>query len=344
MRRKPTMVLALTAALLVTGCSNSPQQQEDAADPLQVVANPVAATAAASPDPAATPAGTVLAAGGKVTAMLASPETGTLTVALTEPNELRLYDLADLQAPARTVALPGRVDDLTLAGTHVLAAVPSGRTLLRVPLAERGDAEPIAIGGAPAATARHGERTLVSLADQEAVTVREGGAVSKRMTGDLYSAGDIVVADGRPFVLDPVRTALFRLDVAGGAIREGLRAGMGATNAVADDYGRVLVADTRGGALLAFSSDPFLLRQRYPVPGGIYGIAYDARRDLAWVTLTGRNEVVGFDMRGGQPTEKLRFPTVRQPNSVTVDPQTGRVVVGSAAGEGLQVIDAMRQP
>jgi hypothetical protein len=56
------------------------------------------------------------------------------------------------------------------------------------------------------------------------------------------------------------------------------------------------------------------------------------------VTLTERNEVVGYDVRGGEPVEKYRFPTVRQPNSVTVDEQSGRVVVGSAAGEGTQVI------
>jgi ABC-type ATPase involved in cell division len=82
-----------------------------------------------------------------------------------------------------------------------------------------------------------------------------------------------------------------------------------------------------------------LLRQRYPTPGGAYGIAYDGERDLAWVTLTERNEVVGLDIAGGEPEEVARFATVRQPDSVTVDERTGSVVVASGDGDGLQVIE-----
>jgi DNA-binding beta-propeller fold protein YncE len=100
----------------------------------------------------------------------------------------------------------------------------------------------------------------------------------------------------------------------------------------------VLVADTKGGALLAFSLDPLLMRQRYPVPGAPYGLAYDPKRDLLWVTLTATNEVVGFDVTGGEPEEKHRFPTVEQPNNVAVDPISGRVIVASATGKGIQVI------
>jgi hypothetical protein len=42
---------------------------------------------------------------------------------------------------------------------------------------------------------------------------------------------------------------------------------------------------------------------------------------------------------GGEPVERHRFPTVAQPDSVAVDPRSGRVFVGSASGAGLQVID-----
>jgi DNA-binding beta-propeller fold protein YncE len=69
-----------------------------------------------------------------------------------------------------------------------------------------------------------------------------------------------------------------------------------------------------------------------------YGIASDPKRDLAWVTLTASNEVVGFDMTGGAPVQRYRLPTVRQPNSVAVDPDSGRVFVASANGEGVSVI------
>jgi hypothetical protein len=57
-----------------------------------------------------------------------------------------------------------------------------------------------------------------------------------------------------------------------------------------------------------------------------------------WITLTERNEVVGFDVAGGEPVEKHRFATVRQPDSVAVDPGSGRVFVASGDGRGMQVI------
>ncbi|HEX2133838.1 MAG TPA: hypothetical protein VHH15_20015 [Actinophytocola sp.] len=56
------------------------------------------------------------------------------------------------------------------------------------------------------------------------------------------------------------------------------------------------------------------------------------------MTLTETNEVVGFDVAGEEPAEKHRFPTVEQPNSVAVDPSSGRVIVASATGKGMQVI------
>jgi DNA-binding beta-propeller fold protein YncE len=104
----------------------------------------------------------------------------------------------------------------------------------------------------------------------------------------------------------------------------------------------MLVTDARDGELLVFAGDPLLLRQRSPLPGGPYGLAYDARRDLAWVTLTARNEVVGLDVAGGEPVVVHRFSTVHQPDAVAVDPVSGRVVVVSASGTGLQVIDPGR--
>lgn len=83
-----------------------------------------------------------------------------------------------------------------------------------------------------------------------------------------------------------------------------------------------------------------------PVPAGavvpLGAPAYDGRRDLAWVTLTARDEVVGLGVAGGEPVIVHRFPTVHQPNAVAVDPVSGRVLVVSASGAGLQVIDPER--
>lgn len=335
--RRPTpgvrrvAVVAVVGTLLLSGCTSA----GGGGDELQVVANPTAAVAATSPERSAEPAGRVLEQRAEVTTMVASGST--LAVALAEPASVLLYDLDDPTARPRSVELPAPAEELTAADGELLASLPSAHRLARIALPS-GEVRTVDVKGKPAGTAVRDGQTLVAVRDRKAIEVLDGDRVAETITGDLYSADDVLVAGDTTIVLDRLRTAVFTVDVAGGSIDEGLRAGDGATNAVVDSYGRVLVADTRGDSLLAFGTDPLLLRQRYPVPGGIYGIAYDAKRHVVWVTLTERNEVVGFDVRGGEPTEKFRLPTVRQPNSVTVDERTSRVVVGSAAGEGIQVI------
>lgn len=323
-------VVCLAGVLVLSGCSDTGGE-----DPLQVVENPRAAVAVTSPPTAVAPAGEVVPQRGEITATAAVG--GTLAVAVAEPASVLLYDLGDLRARPTTVPLPGTVEELTAADGAVVASLPSAGTVARISVPS-GEVRTTDIDGKPAGTAVRGETTLVAVRDRKAVEALAGDTVTSTATGELYSADDVVAAGDATVVLDRLRTAVFSVDLEAGAIREGLRAGDGATNAVADSYGRVLVTDTRGDGLLAFGTDPLLLRQRYPVPGGIYGIAYDERRGVAWVTLTGRNEVVGYDVRGGEPVEKFRLPTVRQPNSVTVDQRTSRVVIGSAAGEGIQVI------
>lgn len=323
-------VLAAVAVVLLSGCSSGGGEDE-----LQTVANPTAAVAQESPKPTRAPDGEVVEQRADVAAM--TTVDGTLAVAVDSPPSVLLYDLDALGAKPRRVELPSKAASLRAGDGAVLAALPDAGRVARVAVPD-GAVSTVAVRGKPVAATTDGTRTLVATRGGKGVAVITGGRVTDTITGDLYSADDVLTTGGKTVVLDRLRTALFDVDVDGGAIEEGLRAGMGATNAVTDSFGRVLVTDTRGGGLLAFSTDPLLLRQRYPVSGGVYGIAYDAKRHLAWVTLTGRNEVVAYDVRGGEPVEKFRRPTVRQPDSVTVDARTSRVVVGSAAGEGIQVI------
>jgi DNA-binding beta-propeller fold protein YncE len=81
-----------------------------------------------------------------------------------------------------------------------------------------------------------------------------------------------------------------------------------------------------------------LERQSAPAPGVPYGIAVDSTHNVAWVTATKLNEVIGYQLTGDQPVQKYRLPTVRQPDSVAVDPVSGRVFVASANGGGVQVM------
>lgn len=335
LRRLVAVVLGCCAAVS-TACSSS-----EPGDELMVSDDPAAATAARSPAATAEPAGTVRALSGTPTSMIVDARTRLLAVAVDEPPAVLLYrfDDGELAEPTATIPLPGPADALTLArpGGPLLAAAGSSGELVRIML-PGGQTAPAPISGEPVSATDVDDRTLVAVRDRKAVAVLGGDKIRRMISGGLLSADQVLSTGEDAVVFDRLRNALFALDVRAGTVDEGLRAGEGSTNAVTDRFGRVLVADTRGGALLAFSLDPLLMRQRYPVAGAPYGIAYDPERDLAWVTLTARNEVVGFDVAGGQPEEKYRFPTVEQPNNVAVDPISGRVIVASATGKGIQVI------
>jgi hypothetical protein len=335
LRRMVAVVLGCCAAV-GTACSSG-----EPSDELAVSDDPAAATAARSPAATAEPAGSVRPLSGTPTAMIVDADTRLLAVAVDKPPAVLLYQLDDAGEPSspRTVELPGPADTLSLArpGGPLLAATGSSGELVRITL-PGGTTAPAAIRGEPVSAAELGDRTLVAVRDRKAVAVLGGDKIYRMISGGLASADQVLSTGEGAVVFDRLRNALFEVDVRAGSVDEGLRAGEGSTNAVTDRFGRVLVADTEGGALLAFSLDPLLMRQRYPVPGAPYGLAYDPKRDLLWVTLTATNEVVAFDVAGGEPEEKHRFPTVEQPNNVAVDPISGRVIVASATGKGIQVI------
>ncbi len=325
------LAVAVVVTTLVAGCSSSAQPQDE----LMVSANPVAATAAQSPAQSATPPGTVLPLTGGATAIAVDKRT--LVVAVANPPRLLLYGLDSPDKPPTTVDLPGPAESVTAVEGAVLATIGTKETVVRVdPLS--GEAQSWKVRGVPSQTASYQGATLVSVRDRKEVAVVENGEVTRVINGGLLSADQVFATGGGAAVLDRLRNAVFELDVSKGTVNQGLRAGQGATNGVVDRFGRVLVTDTRGGSLLAFSLGPLLLRQRYPLPGAPYAIAYDPKRDLAWVTLTETNEVVGFEVAGEEPRQKYRFATVGQPNSVAVDPASGRVIVASANGGGVQVI------
>ena len=153
----------------------------------------------------------------------------------------------------------------------------------------------------------------------------------------IFARVDALVTQGNTaVVLDRGQTSVTTVDASGSKAEHALRAGEGATTLAADTAGRVLVADTRGDGLLVFGTDPLMLRQRYPVRDAPYGLAGSSR--LAWVSQTRTNTVIGYDLATGIPVEKVRYPTVQQPNSLAFDEASGTLYVVSGTGAGVQVI------
>ncbi|WP_024804949.1 YncE family protein [Nocardia sp. BMG51109] len=326
-RRGGCAVLAATAAVaFVAGCSSSGEGKE--------AGSAAPAAAAPAPAPSAAPAGTVSAAG-PLAAVLAEPAGGRL--ALLDADAVTL-GLRGAGAPERTVTLPAPAAALAPgAPGEILAA--AGRTLVHID-AVTGETRAVPLDGDARAVARRSDGSLaVGLADGRVQILAADGHLAQTVA-DLSGVDAVAATGAAVTVLDRAQTSITQLDLGRGEPGLALRAGTGATNLVSDHYGRLLVTDTAGGALLVYTAEPLVLRQRFPVGSSPYALAYDQRSETVWVTLTASNEVVGFDLSTGIPEEVGRFATVRQPNAVTIDERTGDMFVGSATGDGLQRIGA----
>ena len=168
-------------------------------------------------------------------------------------------------------------------------------------------------------------RLVLGSADGAVYTLNSDAAVAASVK--IFARVDVLVTQGNTaVVLDRGQTSVTTIDPDGSSAQHALRAGEGATTMAADPVGRVLVADTRGGSLLVFGTDPLMMRQSYPVRNAPYGLV--GTRTLAWVSLTASNVVVGYDLATGIPVERVRYPTVRQPDVLAFDDATEHPVRG----------------
>jgi DNA-binding beta-propeller fold protein YncE len=322
---------ALLLALFLTACSPA-----DAPPPDD---RPGAAEPGDSPPLTTDPAGTVVDLEPQPEGLVFDPVTGLLAITVRDPDRLLLVDGAT-GTTVREVPLPGHARHLQLAapGGPVLVPAEDSNTLVEVTL-PGGETAETEVGEYPhdAAQVAGGQR-LVADERGGTLSVVTDGVVTQTLDSQTQPGGIAAVGE-LAAVVDVADFTLTTYDVPAGERSTVVDAGDGPTHVVADSRQRFLVADTRGDAVLVFDSDPLALTETYDLPGTPYGVAYDATAQLLWVTLTARNEVVGLSTAGPALTEVARYPTVRQPNTVAVDPGTGRVFVGSRTTGELQLID-----
>lgn len=322
--------LAVVIVLSVSGCSSDDAPQDEVSvEPLP---------AAQSPVPSVTPAGTVTEFA-PVNALTFDPVTRTL-VALTDGSTtvslLRDGDPAD----TRVIDLGSTAASL-VAGRDSTVLIPMDGSVARLDVADGNrtdldvDSNALSAADLPDGTTAVGDDTgkvRVFGADGQVVTTVSGGSVT--------SADALASTPDGVSVLDRRQTSVTDLDLDNGTLGVALRAGEGAAEMTSDEYGRLLVTDSTGTELLVFTSHDLLMRQRFPVGSQPWAVAYDEQSGVVWVTLPAVNEVAGYTLDTGIPVEVDRFATVRQPDSVTVDADTGDLYVGSATGDGLQRIPA----
>ncbi|UXA20826.1 hypothetical protein KXD98_15205 [Mycobacterium sp. SMC-4] len=322
----------MSAAALMAGCSSNPV---DAPPPTITPAQ-----AADSPPAMPSPPGTVLPLASS--AQSATFDEVTRALVVLAPAAPGRSALTVFGSGGQTAVVP--LDDAAtaMAGGDGVVFLASTGGYLRVDLASRAVSR-FDVEGRPdlefTAIARRADgRMVLGSADGAVLTLADDTAVAAEAR--LFARVDQIVTQGdTAVVLDRSQTSVTTLNIDGTAKQQALRAGNGATTMVADAAGGVLVANTRGGELLVYGVDPLILRQRYPVPDAPYGLAASAT-GWAWVAQTATNSVVGYDLASGIPVEKVRYPTVQQPNSLAFDDASGTLYVVSGAGAGVQVIES----
>jgi hypothetical protein len=330
----------LALVVLVPGCSSNPL---DTAPPTIEPAH-----AAASPPVSQRPAGAVRPLGGQAQAAVFDGSTHQLAVLAPgadprAPANVTVFGQA--QVASRVIVLPGPAtalvgDDrgtgyLAARGGYIVVNLSTGHTA-QVNVAEAQQAEFTAVARRADGKLVLGsaDGTVYTLASQTPVN---GGTATVESRKKIFARVDSLVTQGNTtVVLDRGQTSVTTIGADGHA-EQALRAGEGATTMAADPLGRVLVADTRGGELLVYGVDPLMLRQAYPVRQAPYGLA--GSRELAWVSQTASNIVIGYDLSTGIPVEKVRYPTVQQPNSLAFDEASDTLYVVSGSGAGVQVIE-----
>lgn len=295
-----------------------------------------------SPKLTKAPAGRLFAIGNEPEGLVVDARTGLAAAITRTPSALTIADLADGHI-VRRVKLPATGRHLALAGSGgpVLVPIEQSDELVSVPL-DGGAPQATAVGDHPHDAAVGAGHAFVGNEFGDSVSVVDGGQVQSTLDAPEQPGG--VAASGDRVVVVAVAERV--LEVYDAHTLESLGvapAGVGPTHVVAAGD-RAWVADTEGDAIACFSiSGAPKLLSTTTVEGAPYGIAVDPRRARLWVALADRNELLEFDIGDASPRELDSYPTVRQPNSVAVDRETGAAVVAGRDAGVLEVIGGGRR-
>ncbi|MGV9825669.1 YncE family protein [Gordonia sp. NPDC003429] len=322
------------AVVVVAGCGSSNDNTGD-------IPTVPAATASPAPHgPPATPAGTVIPTPPGSTQLALSSDL--LAVPSADGTSLLRIRTGAPADPLPTVTTPHLTTVIGVGGGTFLGAGP--RVLVRID--PDGSTHPTTTAVTdPTALARTPSgQTLVGTGNGH-VLVFDNAFKQVRDIGGFVRVDEITVSpttadlpSQQVVVLDRAQSSVTPVTLGDGDLGPALRAGNGAAEATVDRYGRVLVSNPRDNEILGFFGSPLVMRFRYPVPDGPFAVDYDDTHNLLWVSTTANNEVMAYDLAGGEPVEKHRFASVAQPDAIAVDDTSGTVFVLSARVGGVQVI------
>jgi hypothetical protein len=342
-----TPVCLLALGLLVVGCSGNVGSTAHGTTSVSAHAATPPAEPANAAAPRVPPAGTVVPVGNAPEGIVIG-QSGIGAVAVRNPDGVALFDAAT-GALRQTVPTRGAARHLSLAGPDgpVLVPLEGSNELWELDLADgRVTSSTAGVGRQPHDAALTAGGTIVVTNERGGgvVFVRAGAVVGSLPAGPVQPGG-VAAVGNEVAVADVQGNGVWVYDgstqrqVAQGPV------GMKLTHAATMSGDLAAFADTDGGAVLVERIDPQVSQAaKIEAPGKPYGLAYDATRHRLYITLTAANLLRLVDVSDATKPRILGdVPTVRQPNSVAVDPRSGNVLVtGSDPGgdSGVQIITA----
>jgi DNA-binding beta-propeller fold protein YncE len=318
------VIAVVSLCLIASGCG------EEALKP--------AAEPAESPPLTREPAGKVVTIGMGAEGLIYHPPSGLIALGLREPYRLAFVDPESLyirwQIP---LSNPVRHLGLSPGNRKVVVPVESANKVIEA-APFRPTPPAIATGEHPHDAVSADGRVFVADEFGDSITVIEGARVVDTLETPAQPGGIAAVGDRYLALITVADRDLDVYDAVSGEELGQVSAGVGPTHI--ETLGRhAYVADTEGDLLRKFLVGPEPVEvAAVPAPGTPYGIAVDARRMLLWVAMTETNRLVAYSLRGEEPVPVIGFPTIRQPNTVTVDPIDGDVFVASRSDAKLQRI------
>lgn len=300
---------------------------------------------ARAPALTASPAGRVVPLAGEPEGLAVCEQDGLAAVGVRSPDGVALVDLAT-GAVRRVVKLPGAPRHLALAGPGgpVLAPAEQVGELYQLSLPDGAVLATTRVGRQPHDAAAAGSTIFVGNEYSDTVSLVRGGRQVAVLPAPVQPGGVAASPDGAVVVVVGVRGRRIQAYTADGRPLGTAPCGVGPTHVCAGTAGLFYVADTEGDAVLVYQVTANGIAQvgRAPTAGRApYGIAFDATRDLLYVTLTADNALQSFRASGASLVPDRSWPTVRQPNSVGVEQRTGQVLVTGTADNRLQFIAAV---
>lgn len=276
--------------------------------------------------------------------MAEDPRTRLVVVALHHPDRVALVDTRTLTA--RTRGVPGGARHLVLAkpGGPVLLPAEDTNVLLQLDLPSGRVLRSTSLPRQPHnATVVNGNFWVDDELASEVSVVSPQGHILATVKGPVQPGG-VVQAAGRVGAVDVRGARMYFYDASTYQAQGSIAIGSGPTHALPVGGDDVVVADTRGGALLLVDMASRRVVDRLPLPGGPYGLVSDPATGEIWATLTATNRLVHVRARHGTLQELGSRPTVQQPNTVARDPHTGCLYVAGVTNAQLQVICPKRHP